>query len=163
MVTRLKFLAFGLALLGLAPFTATASFAASCDPHTVFIRGDFGQARFTVEVADTAATRAQGLMNRAKMARSAGMIFVYENPQTAAFWMKNTLIALDMLFVDATGTVTRVHPNAVPHDLTPIAGGDDILVVLEINGGLADLMGIVAGSQMQHPAFASETAVWPCP
>jgi len=149
--------------LALTPLPATASSAAKCDPHTVFLRGEFGQARFTVEVVDTVATRAQGLMNRAKMARSSGMIFIYEQPQSVTFWMKNTLIALDMLFVDGTGMVTRVHSNATPHDLTPIVGGDDILAVLEINGGLAALMGIEPGSQMQHPAFASETAVWPCP
>ncbi len=141
----------------------TLTAAATCQPQSVYLRGDWGQARFSVEVADTVPERAQGLMNRASMPMSAGMLFVYERAQSVSFWMKDTLIPLDLLFVDAFGTVKKVHHNAVPHDLTPIPGGDNILVVLEINGGLAKMMGITEGSQMQHPAFAADTAVWPCP
>lgn len=150
------------ALAAIFSFSAVQPVAAQCNPQSVFLRGDWGQARFSVEVVDTVAERAQGLMNRDAMPMSAGMIFVYEHAQSVAFWMKNTLIPLDMVFVDAAGTVQKVHHNAVPHDLNPIPGGDDILVVLEINGGLAKLMGITKGSQMQHPAFAADTAVWPC-
>ena len=72
----------------------------------------------------------QGLMFRESMPMSAGMLFVYEEPRRASFWMKNTLISLDMIFADATGTVRRVHEGAVPGDLTPIPGGADILFVL---------------------------------
>jgi uncharacterized membrane protein (UPF0127 family) len=100
-------------------------------------------------------------MNRAKMAKSAGMLFVYDKPASVSFWMRNTLIPLDMIFADSAGVVQSVHANAVPLDETPIPGGNGIQYVLEINGGLAAAMGIVVGSEMQHPAIGS-TASWPC-
>ena len=78
------------------------------------------------------------------------------------FWMKNTLIPLDMIFADASGTVTRVHPNAVPQDLSVIDGGEGVRYVLEINGGMAKRMGIVEGAQMRAGAIAQTDAVWPC-
>ncbi|WP_371410667.1 DUF192 domain-containing protein [Tabrizicola sp. TH137] len=136
--------------------------AAACAPETVEVRGPAGMARFTVDVADDGAERAQGLMFRESMPASAGMLFVYEAPQRASFWMKNTLIPLDMIFADETGRVTRVHENAVPHDTTPIDGGDAVRFVLEINGGLAARMGIAAGAELRHPAIPQETAAWPC-
>lgn len=142
--------------------SAVASFADTCRSDQVFLRGDWGQARFAVEVADTDETRAQGLMHRESMPRSSGMLFVYPQPRFAGFWMKNTLIPLDMLFLDSSGTVTHIHHEAVPLDESPIFGGDNVLVVLEINGGLARRMGIEVGSQMRHPAFAPDTAAWPC-
>jgi uncharacterized membrane protein (UPF0127 family) len=128
----------------------------------VQLRGPGGQARFTVELADSADERARGLMFRETMPTSAGMLFLYPVPQTASFWMKNTLIPLDMIFADRTGVVTHVHPMAVPGDLTPVRGGRDVLAVLEINGGLAAKLGIVPGTQLRHPALDQKTAVWPC-
>lgn len=148
----------GLALaLGLA-----ASAAAACRPELVELKGPRGTARFTVEIADTESTRARGLMHRDRMAASAGMIFIYDRPANVAFWMRNTLIPLDMIFADATGTVQYVHANAIPHDETPISGGDGIKAVLEINGGLARRLGIGPGTVMRHAAFADGPAAWPC-
>lgn len=135
---------------------------AACAPETAELRGAFGQARFHVEIADTVAERNKGLMFREKLASSAGMLFVYDKPQSVAFWMKNTLIPLDMIFADATGKVRRVHENAVPGDLTAIPGGDDIQFVLEINGGMARRLGITEGAELRHPAVAPEKALWPC-
>jgi uncharacterized membrane protein (UPF0127 family) len=128
----------------------------------VFLRGDWGAARFGVEIADDPAEQAQGLMHRTQMASSAGMLFVYPRPQRASFWMRNTLIPLDMLFLDASGVVRHIHHNAIPLDETPIPGGDDVLAVLEINGGLAGRMGITVGSEMRHRAFAKYAPNWPC-
>ena len=136
--------------------------AAPCREDAVMLRGDGGQARFRVELADEEVERAQGLMNRDTLASGAGMLFVYPEPQRVAFWMKNTRIPLDMIFVDAGGTVRRVHHQAVPHDETPIFGGDGIQSVLEINGGLARQIGIAKGWQLRHPAIDQERAVWPC-
>ncbi|MEQ3625932.1 MAG: DUF192 domain-containing protein [Celeribacter sp.] len=133
-----------------------------CDPDQVDLRGEFGTARFNVAVADDPQKRAQGLMHVERMARSTGMIFLYPEPQPASFWMKNTLIPLDMIFVGADGVIRTVHENAVPQDLTPIPGGDDIVAVLEINGGLSRALGLEAGDEMRHPAFGSD-AVWACP
>ncbi|MEP2784078.1 MAG: DUF192 domain-containing protein [Pseudoruegeria sp.] len=136
--------------------------ATDCRDEVVRLRGDWGQARFTVEVADTGSERAQGLMFRESMSVSSGMLFVYERPQSVAFWMKNTLIPLDMIFMDSNGTVTAIHENAIPGDLTPIPGGDGVLLVLEINGGLIRDMGISVGSEMQHPSVVEKNAAWGC-
>jgi uncharacterized protein len=136
--------------------------AAACSDGSVSLKGDFGELRFSVEIADTAQERARGLMFRESMARSAGMLFIFESPQRASFWMKNTLIPLDMLFADKTGTITRIQRDAIPGDLTPLPGGDNVLAVLEINGGLAALYGIEPGAVMRHPAFAQGPAAWPC-
>ncbi len=135
---------------------------AACLPETLDLRGPGGVARFHVEIADTAAERNRGLMFRESMPSSAGMLFVYEQPQDVAFWMKNTLIPLDMIFADASGRVQRVHANAVPGDLTAIPGGADIQFVLEINGGMAKRLGITEGAEMRHPAIETQKAVWPC-
>ena len=145
-----------------AVLPAGVALAAPCSPDTVEIRGPGGQQRFTVEVADEGPERSQGLMFRESMPMAAGMLFVYETPQRAAFWMKNTLIPLDMIFADAAGRVTRVHANAIPGDTTPIEGGEGIQFVLEINGGLAARMGIVAGAELRHPSIAQDGAAWPC-
>jgi uncharacterized protein len=135
---------------------------AACRADAVDLRGSFGQARFSVEVADTGAERAQGLMFRDSLPRSAGMLFVYPGPQRVSFWMKNTLIPLDMIFADAAGRVTRVHAMAVPGDLTPIDGGEGVVAVLEVNGGLARQLGIAPGAELRHPALDQGEAVWPC-
>ncbi|MFV1593364.1 DUF192 domain-containing protein [Phaeobacter sp. JH20_36] len=134
----------------------------TCRPDLVSLRGPWGQAQFTVEIADTIETRAQGLMHRPHMARGSGMLFVYEMPQRASFWMKNTLIPLDMLFVDSSGTVRHIHHRAIPGDLTPIPGGDNVYAVLEINGGLAALYGISVGTLLRHEVFSTTGAIWPC-
>ncbi len=133
-----------------------------CRDDAVMLRGDWGQARFTVELANTPQTRSQGLMFREAMPKSAGMLFIYDAPQRATFWMRNTLIPLDMIFTDETGTVRHVHHEAIPGDETTIDGGSGVLTVLEINGGLARSMGIVVGSEMRHPAFDAALAAWPC-
>lgn len=135
----------------------------ACAAETVHLRGDWGMARFAVEVADDPEEQARGLMFREKLGLSAGMLFVYERPQRASFWMRNTLIPLDMIFLDRLGVVQRIHANAVPLDETPIDGGQDVLAVLEINGGLARRLGIEVGSEMRHPAFDPAEAAWPCP
>lgn len=136
--------------------------AAACDPAVAELRGAAGTMRFSVEVADDAGERAQGLMFRDSMASSAGMLFVYDRPLHAMFWMKNTLIPLDMIFADATGRVTHVHADAVPHDETPIDGGQGVQYVLEINGGLAAALGIAPGHVLRHPAIAQPGAAWRC-
>jgi uncharacterized protein len=136
---------------------------AACAPDQVEIRLlSGGQVRFSVEVADDPAERAKGLMFREAMASSAGMLFLYERPQHAVFWMKNTLIPLDMIFADSTGLVKHVHANAIPHDETGIDGGKDILAILEINGGLAKRLGITAGSVMRHPSLDQNQTIWSC-
>ena len=150
------------AVLAASWFGAPALAQWACSDDLVTVIGDFGRAGFTVEVADDPAERSQGLMYREEMGTLEGMLFVYEAPQPASFWMRNTLIPLDMIFADETGVITRVHSDAVPLDETPIDGGDGVRFVLEINGGLARRLGIEAGDMLQSPLIGPDAAV-PCP
>ncbi len=152
-----------LRILGLVVLLPGAAWAeAACAPDRLDLRWDGGKESFAVKVADDGAERAQGLMFVEAMPLSEGMLFVYEAPRRVSFWMKNTLIPLDMVFADASGTVTRVHAGAVPGDLTPIDGGEGVQFVLEINAGLAGKLGIGPGTVMRHPAIPAETAAWSC-
>jgi uncharacterized protein len=135
---------------------------AACSADVVELQGTGGKARFTVEVADDALEQAVGLMKRPEMERWSGMLFVYPEPKRVGFWMKNTLIPLDMIFADATGTVTRVHERARPLDTTSIDGGEGVQFVLEINGGLAGRLGVGPGAVLRHPALDQSIAAWPC-
>jgi len=143
-------------------FAGGAAMAATCSADRAYLRGPDGEAAFRVEVADTQAERAQGLMHRETLATSAGMLFVYPHPQRVGFWMKNTLIPLDMIFMDASGTVRRIGHEAQPHDTRPVFGGNAIQTVLEINGGMARRIGISPGWEMRHPAVDQDVAAWPC-
>ncbi|WP_323019771.1 DUF192 domain-containing protein [Pararhodobacter sp.] len=141
---------------------AVPALASECREDRVQLRSAQGTAAFTVEIADTDAERAQGLMHVPSMPRFNGMLFVFDRPQRAVFWMENTLIPLDMLFIDEQGVVQSVHENAVPMDRTPIDGGEGIRYVLEINGGMAARLHLAPGAELRHPAIASDLAAWPC-
>jgi uncharacterized membrane protein (UPF0127 family) len=104
--------------------------------------------RFIVEVARTEAQQAQGLMNRQTLAPDRGMIFPYATPTMAAFWMKNTLIPLDMIFVRADGTIARIEANTVPLSLDPVPAGEPVGAVLELAGGRSAELGIAAGDKV---------------
>jgi len=148
-------------LLVLLAFGSAGEVQAACAPDRVTIHGDWGRAPFTVAVADEPQERSQGLMYVEEMPTMTGMLFVYERPQRVSFWMRNTLIPLDMIFADETGLVRHVHENAVPLDETGIPGGEGIQFVLEINGGMAGRLGIAPGDVMQHPAIIG--GLLPCP
>ena len=134
---------------------------AECAEDRLSIRGDFGEVQFRVSVADEPEERAQGLMFVESMPRFDGMLFVFDEPAAVQFWMKNTLIPLDMIFAHEDGTIARIHAEAVPGDLTPIPGGDDVKVVLEINGGLSAVLGLSEGDVLQHPSLGAK-AIWAC-
>ena len=110
-----------------------------------------GPQRFTVEVATTPAQMEQGLMFRQKLAPDAGMIFDYGGPSMASMWMKNTLIPLDMLFVDQQGRIIGIHERAVPQSLATISTPGPARAVIELNGGTAARLGIHAGDKVLFP------------
>lgn len=103
---------------------------------------------FAVEIADTNASRARGLMFRESMAPDAGMLFIYPESQIASFWMKNTLIPLDMIFIRETGEVVQIAREAVPGSLKSIRSDMPVRAVLEINGGLAEALDIEVGDRV---------------
>lgn len=148
-------------LVSLLMGVMASSAAAQCQEDAIFLRGEWGQARFNIEVADTFEEKRIGLMNRPSMASSSGMLFVYKRPRTLSFWMRNTLIELDMLFVDSQGVVQHIHHRAQPHDETPILGGVGV-AVLEINGGLAESLGITVGTELRHKSFEKGDPKWAC-
>ena len=107
-----------------------------------------GTHRFVVEVARTPEQQARGLMHRQSLAPERGMIFPYDPPQDAAFWMKDTLIPLDMIFIRADGTIARIAENTVPMSLQPVPAFEPIAAVLEIAGGRSAELGIRAGDKV---------------
>ena len=117
--------------------------------HTA--KGDFA---FTVEIADDGKERAQGLMFRDRLAPDAGMLFDYFEEQETSFWMQNTLIPLDMIFIGADGVVKNIHVNAKPLDTTGIPSGVPVRFVLEIPGGRSKEIGLAIGDRMEHPRVA---------
>ena len=112
------------------------------------IRTARGTHRFTVEVARTPDQQSLGLMFRASLGPDEGMIFPFPYPRDASFWMRNTLIPLDMVFVRADGTIARIAANTVPHSEESVSSGEPVAAVLEIRGGRAAELGIVAGDQV---------------
>ena len=114
-----------------------------------------GRHNFAVEVATTPEQMEQGLMFRRSMARDAGMIFDFKTPSMATMWMKNTLIPLDMLFVDAEGRIVNIHERAVPGSLDMIAAAAPVRAVVELNGGTAARLGIRPGDRVLFPIFGN--------
>lgn len=145
--------------MALALLSAGTTGFAQCAPDQALIKGAFGQARFSVELADTGDERAKGLMHVESMPTMSGMLFVYDAPQHATFWMRNTLIPLDMIFMDESGTITHIHSNAKPLDETIIDGGQGVRFVLEINGGMAMRLGMKVGDLLQHPSIGEKAAL----
>lgn len=114
-----------------------------------------GPQRFRVELADNDQSRARGMMFRASMAPDTGMLFDFKQEQMASFWMRNTLLPLDMLFIKADGTILNIHQRAIPHDETGINSDGPVRAVLEVNGGTASRLGIRAGDKVEHAIFGT--------
>jgi uncharacterized membrane protein (UPF0127 family) len=106
-----------------------------------------GVHHFIVEVAATPDQQERGLMFRHSLAGDRGMIFPYDPPQEVGFWMKNTLIPLDIIYIRANGTIARIV-NAQPMDITPLPSGEPVALVLEIRGGRAAELGIRQGDKV---------------
>jgi uncharacterized membrane protein (UPF0127 family) len=109
---------------------------------------------FMVEIAATEQTRETGLMNRRFMPKDRGMLFEFERDEPVAFWMKNTYIPLDMVFIARNGKVTRVAADAEPLNESIIPSGGPCAAVLELNGGVAAAIGVKPGDLVSHPFFS---------
>ncbi|MFC3677326.1 DUF192 domain-containing protein [Ferrovibrio xuzhouensis] len=128
-------------------------------PHSdLVIETAKGPQHFTVELASNDESRARGLMFRQSMAPDAGMLFDFGQEQMASFWMRNTLIPLDMLFIRADGTILNIHQRAIPHDETGINSDGPVRAVLELNGGTVTRLGIRAGDRVLHAIFGDSPA-----
>jgi len=107
-----------------------------------------GAHHFKVEVARSAMEQAKGLMFRTKLGPDEGMIFPMNPPRGASFWMKNTVISLDLIFVAPDGRIANIAANAVPYDLKPLLSAGQVKAVLEIPGGRAAELGIAPGDKV---------------
>lgn len=108
--------------------------------------------RFAVEVARSKLQQARGLMFRSDVPKGTGMLFVFDEPKATAFWMKNTRVPLDLLFVRADGSIGHIVASAPPYDLTAIPSNGPVASVLEIGGGEAARLGIQVGDSLQYMA-----------
>ncbi|MBY8975000.1 DUF192 domain-containing protein [Rhodobacteraceae bacterium NNCM2] len=142
--------------------SAPLALARDCNPEIVTILiGD--EARdFDVEIARTPEEQSRGLMFRPSMAENAGMLFVMEPERPASFWMRNTMISLDLLFVDGAGVVESIAADAVPFSERTMESQGPVRAVLEINGGLSARLGIAPGTQLIHPAFNQAAEAYRC-
>jgi uncharacterized membrane protein (UPF0127 family) len=149
-MSRLVALVVSLALVGASvPPAGAAEFSS-----LTIVTGQGAQA-FRVELATTPDEMELGLMFRQSLAPDAGMLFVYRSEQQVAFWMKNTVIPLDMLFIAGDGRIRRIVERTIPLSTTPIPSVDEVRAVLELNGGTAARLGIKPGDVVQSPALGN--------
>lgn len=116
-----------------------------------------GRACFDVEVAETIWSRAKGLMHRDDLEHSSGMIFLYDSETPVTFWMKNVAFPLDLIFISKAGAIAKIHQNAKPFDLTPIASKLPVTAVLEIRGGMSKSAQITIGDHIDMVHVMSKT------
>ncbi|MGF1445539.1 MAG: DUF192 domain-containing protein [Pikeienuella sp.] len=158
--------ALGLSVVCLAAILTTGRAAAEgpvCAADTITLLAAQGPVSFTIEIADDPEEQSRGLMFRQSLAPDAGMLFVYDEPGVVGFWMRNTMIPLDMIFLDETGAVLNVEADAVPYSEVVRKSAGPVIAVLEINGGQAAELGIGAGTQAIHPAFVAAPDGARCP
>ena len=150
--TRLRqWLAF-LVFAFLFSFGAALTHAQSLDKLEI-ITGS-GVHAFSVELASNDAEREKGLMYRRFMPPDRGMLFDFKREEPVMFWMKNTFIPLDMIFISRAGVVTSIVANAEPLSERLIPSGGPCYGVLELNGGVAASIGVRPGDKIRHPIFA---------
>ena len=109
---------------------------------------------FSVEVVDNDADRAKGLMHRRSLPEGTGMLFDFHREQDVSFWMQNTYIPLDMIFIRADGRIHRIAENTVPLSLEQIPSRGPVRGVLEVIAGTSRKLGIAPGDRVAHPIFS---------
>lgn len=117
-----------------------------------------GTHRFRVWIAADDASRQQGLMFVRKLPADRGMLFVFDAPQQAAFWMKDTYLSLDLVFIDAAGQVANIAANAKPESLDPIFSYGPVIAVLEVPAGTARRIKLTAGDHMVLPTLRTTSS-----
>ena len=145
MVTALVFSAF-LAL--------SAGLSQAADKSVVEIVGKTGVHSFNVEVVDNDADRAKGLMHRRSLPEGTGMLFDFHREQDVSFWMQNTYIPLDMIFIRADGRIHRIAENTVPLSLEQVPSRGPVRGVLEVIAGTSRKLGLAPGDRVAHPIFS---------
>src|SRR6478735_2107671 len=127
--------------------------ALAVDRNTVEIASKSGVHVFAVEIADTEPARERGLMFRKELPSGQGMLFDFHRDQEVSFWMKNTLIPLDMIFIRGDGQILRIEENTVPLSTRMIPSRGPVRAVLEVIGGTSRKLGIAPGDRVASPIF----------
>lgn len=121
--------------------------------NVIFVKTKFSNTQFVVELAKTPEQRQKGLMGRSSLKAQSGMLFLYESPRHVSFWMKNTLIGLDVIFLSSNGKILKIYHNAKPESLEIMSAGENVSAVLEINGNLAKTIKLEIGDCVKHAFF----------
>lgn len=132
---------------------ASSSWAAELPRDVVLVEAGGSQYRFEVEVADDPSERAEGLMYRQSLADNAGMLFLYPKPQPVEFWMKNTPLSLDIIFVREDGTIARIAESTTPMSEELISSGEPVRAVLEVKAGTMRQLGVTAGDRLRSANY----------
>jgi uncharacterized membrane protein (UPF0127 family) len=132
---------------------ASVSRAAELPRDVVLVEAGANQYRFEVEIADDPAERAKGLMYRRSLADNAGMLFLYPKAQPVEFWMKNTPLSLDIVFVRDDGTIARIAESTTPMSEDLIPSGEPVRAVLEVKAGTMRQLGITIGARLRNTAY----------
>ena len=134
------------------PGEARGQSRAGLDQVTLCIKSGTKMHKLTTEIAGTSAEQAKGMMFRTEMSDDSGMVFPFPEPRVASFWMKNTVIPLDIIFIRANGSIESIAENTIPYSTDPIEAGEPVTAVLELRGGLAAELGIAAGDTVRWKA-----------
>ncbi|MEP3276132.1 MAG: DUF192 domain-containing protein [Stappiaceae bacterium] len=146
-------------LIGVAFFSLLLTFRALAvefgSPEDLTVETGLGTFPLSIEVADDSAKRAQGLMNRKSLPSGYGMLFDFGREQDVHFWMKNTYVPLDMIFIKTDGTVAAIRKNTEPLSEKAISSGVPVRFVLEVEAGVANQMGLKSGDKVRHPRMST--------
>lgn len=151
----------------LSPLFACAALIAACastlartsalfptlEQARVRVTTSTGVHEFGVWIAADDESRERGLMYVRELAPDQGMLFIFERPQAIAFWMKDTYLSLDLIFIDAASRVLNVAADAKPHSLDPIRSDGDAIAVLEVRAGTARTIGLKPGDRVSLPTL----------
>lgn len=151
--TLLSALIFAFALSGLSASAQSGQpMLLPVDPNPLIVDATGGETEFTIEIADSNAERSRGLMYRQDLPKMRGMLFVFEDTRRVAFWMKNTPLPLDLIFIGEDGRV-RTIGRGEPFSEAPIAAAGPVRFVLEVHQDTAAALGISAGDRLRHPVI----------
>jgi len=152
-------LALGVHAQGLRPHEPLNPAKAQSLPQTpLVIESDGSDHQFVIELADTPEEHAIGLMHRNYLAPDRGMLFDYKRPHKPRFWMRNTFISLDMLFVRGDGEIAYIAENTVPHSERTVGPRQSVQAVLEVPAGTVARLGIEVGDKVRHQIFGNFSA-----
>lgn len=135
-----------------SPGQSAGKSAAGIDQVALCVTSKAKTHKFTVEVAATSLQQTKGLMFRTELADTAGMVFPFPEDRMASFWMKNTVIPLDIIFVRDDGTIESIAANTVPYSTIPVESGEPVAAVLELRGGLSAELKIKPGDTVKWVA-----------